>query len=410
MSTNTLGAANGYLQRLLLSFAIPAYRWLWLNSVFGSMRVITIFVARGWLVLTLTDSPFWVGAAPALRGVAQILVGSFAGVMLDRVNRRTALLIVEVGNSLIAAGLGWLILSGQIKMWHILVAAVLEGLLISVRWPAINIMIVNVVGRERMLNASAAQMLGFNLGNVLSSAIAGLIIASSGIEDAYFFGAACGLIAAFSVCFVKGEFRPEVVQEPIIRALREGIAYIGQHRILLWLIVLGFLMSLLGWANLTMLPVMARDVLGQDASGLGFLTGAGALGSLISTLLIAGLGDYKNKMRLVLWSGVATAIAIVLFAASSWFPLSLLLSAVMQAVLMAFEVSLTASVLLLTADKMQGRVQGIYTQVFGFTWVGGVVLGSIAEFLGAPIAIALGGLCIGGVVAFVWRPLQRMDM
>lgn len=410
MIHTTSAVETGYLQRFLLSFAIPAYRWLWFNSVFGSMRLITVFVARGWLVLTLTDSPFWVGAAPALRGLTQILVGSFAGVMLDRVNRRSALLLVEVGNSFVALGLGWLILTGQIELWHILAAAVLEGLLISVRWPAINTMIINVVGRERMLNASAAQMLGFNLGNVLSSAIAGLIVAAYGVEDAYFFAAACGVIAAICVWFVRGEFRPQSVHEPVMHALQEGFSYIRQNRTLVWLILLGFLMSLLGWANLTMLPVMARDVLGQDASGLGFLTGAGALGSLISTALIAGLGDYKEKTRLVLWSGTATAISIVIFALSTWFPLSLILSGVMQAALMAFEVSLTASVLLITTDAMQGRVQGIYTQVFGFTWVGGVVLGSIAEFAGAPIAIALGGICIGIVITLVWRPLQRMGI
>ena len=402
-------STSSYIRRLLLSLSIPSYRWLWFNSVFGSMRLITVFVARGWLVLTLTDSPFWVGAAPALRGLVQIAVGSFAGVLLDRVNRRRALLWVEVGNSVIAICIGFLVLSGRIELWHILVAAVLEGLLISVRWPAINTLIVDVVDKERLLNASAAQMLGFNLGNVVASAIAGLIIVGYGIEDAYFFAALCGLVSAYCVLFVRGNFQAKANQEAVFSAMRGGLTYIREHPILLWLIILGFLMSFLGWSNLTMLPVMARDVLGRNADGLGFLTGVGALGSLISTTIIAGLGNYQNRARLVLFSGLATAVGIVLFALSTWFPLSLLLAALMQAALMAFEVSLTASVLTVTSDEMQGRVQGIYTQVFGFTWVGGVLLGSIAEIYGAPLAIGLGGFAIGVVVMLVWRPLQRMN-
>ena len=402
---------SGYFQRLFSSFNNPAYRWLWLNSVFGSMRLITVFVARGWLVLTLTDSPFWVGAAPAVRGVTQILVGSFAGVMLDRVNRKTALALVEVGNSVIAFTVGMLVLTGRIELWHVLVAAIFEGLLIAVRWPAINTMIVTVVDKDQVLNASAAQMLGFNLGNVVASAVAGLIVAAFGVEYGYFFSAAMGLVACLAVLFVMGDFRPKTQTfEPVLSALSEGIQYIRQKPVLMWMIVLGFLMSLLGWSNLTMMPVMARDVLQGDASSLGYLTGAGALGSLLSTAFIAGLGDHKNKTRLVLVAGSLTALGIVLFSLSRIFWLSLVLAALMQAALMAFEVSLTASVLLLTSDKMQGRVQGIYTQVFGFTWIGGVVLGSIAEYFGAPAAIAFGGVAIGLVIVLVWRPFQKISL
>ncbi|MGB1249936.1 MAG: MFS transporter [Candidatus Promineifilaceae bacterium] len=398
-----------FRHQLFSSLSIPAYRWLWLNAITGSVRLITIFVARGWLVLTLTDSPFWVGAAPAMRGLTQILIGSFVGVMLDRVNRKTALLISETGSSLSAFAIGALVLTGQIELWHVFVASVVEGLFISIRWPAINTMIVDVVDKDQVLNASAAQMLGFNVGNVGASFMAGAIVATFGVEYGYFFAGAFGLVAALCVLFVKGDFRPKTtLTTPIIQSLHEGITYIRSSRTLTWLILLGFLMSLLGWSNLTMFPVMARDVLGQEANGFGTLTGFGAIGSLISTAAIAGLGDYKNKMRLVLTAGAATAIGILAFSLSRSFELSLLLAALMQGALMAFEVSLTASVLLMTADKMQGRVQGIYTQVFGFTWVGGVVLGGIAEFTGVSIAIAIGGLTIGLVLALLRRPLLAL--
>lgn len=401
-------APQTYLQRLLQSLSIPAYRWLWFNSLFGTMRLITVFVARGWLVLTLTDSPFWVGAAPAMRGITQIALGLFAGVLLDRINRRTALLVAEVGTSVVAFSVGFLVLTEQITLWHILVASVIEGAFMSVRWPAINTMLFQAVGPKRVLNASAAQMLGFNLGNVIASGAAGVIIAAYGVDMGYFFAAACGLVAAVCVLFIRGEFRPQTaVQEEIFESIRGGLVYIRDNRSLMLLIVLALLMSLLGWSSLSMLPVMARDVLSVDASGLGFLTAAGAIGSLISTAVIAGLGDHQNKTRLVLYSGVATTVGILLFALSSWYSLSLVLIALMQAALMSFEVTITASVILLTAEHMQGRVQGLYTQVFGFTWVGGVLLGSIATVASAPIAIFVGGIAIGIAVLAFWRPLKR---
>jgi MFS family permease len=155
---------------------------------------------------------------------------------------------------------------------------------------------------------------------------------------------------------------------------------------------------------------MARDVLGVGADGFGYLTAAGATGSLLTTLIIASLGNYGDKVRLVKFAGMGTATGILLFAFNPIYSLALVLVALMQGALMAFEVSLTASVMLLTADKMQGRVQGIYTQVFGFTWVGGVVLGSIATFTSTPIAIALGGATIGAVILLLWRPMNQIKI
>ena len=396
--------------QLTQSLAIPAYRWLWFNSILGSMRLIAIFVARGWLVLTLTDSPFWVGAVPALRGIMQILLGAFIGVLLDRVNRKWAMLIAEVGSSLTAVCIGILILFGQIELWHLMVATLFEGAFIAIRWPAINTLILQVVGQKRVLNASAAQMLGFNLGNVVASALTGWIIVQFGMAFGYFFAAFTGLLAGGCLLFMRGDFRPQAVNhEPVVEAIKEGLGYIRSKPALVGLIGLGFLMSLLGWSNLTMMPVLARDYLNVGADGLGFLTAAGAIGSLVSTLVIASLGDYGDKIKLVKFAGLATTIGILFFSASRIYGLSLVLAALMQGALMAFEVSLTASVILLTADHMQGRVQGIYTQVFGFTWIGGLVLGTLATFLGAPLAIAIGGLLIGLAILLLWRPMDKIQ-
>lgn len=399
-----------YIQRLLISFAIPAYRWLWFNSVFGTMRLITIFVVRGWLVLTITDSPFWVGAAPAMRGLTQIALGSFAGVLLDRINRKVALIVAEIGTSFVAVSVAMLVFSEQIALWHILVASVFEGAFMAIRWPAINTIMMQTVGPERVLNASASHMLGFNLGNVIASAIAGLIVDAYGIGSGYLFAAACGLVASGCILFVSGEFKPKEAQESVIKSISEGFSYINQNRVLLSLIVLAFLMSLLGWSNLSMLPVIARDVLFVEASGLGFLTAAGAVGSLVSTAVIAGLGDFKNKSQLIITAGIGTTVGILLFSLSSNFALSLFLIMLMQGALMAFEVTITATVLLVTDEKMQGRVQGIYTQVFGFTWVGGILLGAIAEISNAPLAIAIGGLSIGLAILLIRGKIQQTSL
>lgn len=399
-----------YLQRLLESFAIPSYRWLWGNSLLGTTRLIVVFVVRGWLVLEMTGSPFWVGLAPALRGITQISLGAFSGVLLDRFNRKYLLLLSEIGNSLVALLIGILVFTDLIELWHILAASVVEGVFISFRWPAINTILYDTVGPDRVLNASATHLQGFNLGSMIAPAVAGILIETYGISSGYFFATIYGLIGSVCVYFIQGEFRPkEKTGESLKKSLHSGLLYAWTNRPLRLILTLSFTMSLLGWSHISMMPIMARDVLGVNATGLGFLTTAGGIGAIITTSIVAGLGNHRDKIRLAMFSATATAILIVLFSLSKQYTLSLLLKAVLQGSLMSFEATISAIVLLLTSDRMQGRVQGIYALIFGFTWLGGVVLGGIATISSAPIAIGLGGIIIGLVTILYWKPIQSNE-
>lgn len=405
-----IGTKETYRQRLLVSLSIPAYRWLWISSIFGTMKLIIVFVARGWLILEMTDSPFWVGMAPALRGLMQIALGAFSGVLLDRVNRRLLLMVAELSNSLIALGIGLLVLTGRIELWHIMVASLIEGAFSSVRWPAINTMLYETVGPSRVLNASAAQFLGFNLGNIIASAVAGLVIEAFGIGSGYLLAAALGLIGSSFVWFVRGQFRPKISRESFKESLRGGLDYIWSNRPLRHLLTLSFLLSLLAWSHISLMPVMARDVLGVDASGLGFLSMAGGIGAFVATSILAGLKGNHNKLHLVMYLAALTTVMLILFAITPWFTLSLLTKGILQGSLMSFEATLSAVILLLTSELMQGRVQGIYSLIFGFTWVGGIVLGGIATISSAPLAIVLGGIAIGLVTITLWRPIRGIQL
>lgn len=361
-------------------------------------------------MLLLTDSPFWVGAAAAVRGGTQILLGAFVGVLLDRVNRRLMLFAVELGTAVTALSIGLLIYFDQIALWHILLASFFEGVFVSVRWPALNTIVLGVVGPKRLLNASAGQFLGFSIGNIVASALAGTVIDAYGIAIAYFCATVFGLFGASCVLFVRESYQPEPSREPFVQALQSGLRYIRNHAGLMQLVAVSFIMSFFGWAHISMMPVMARDVLGLDATGLGYLTAAGAIGALISTLVIAGLGDYKGKMRIVVGMGLLTAVMLIVFALSRNFGLSLAFKGLIHVGLMAFETSVMTMVLLLTSDAMQGRVQGIYTLVFGFTWLGGLGMGSVAELSSAPLAIGLGGGVILLVLLWLKRPLLALEM
>ena len=410
-AAGTLAEQLPYFKRVVQSFAIPAYRSLWFNSLFGSMRLMVVFLARGWLVLELTDSPFWVGFAPALRGFTQIFLGAFSGVLLDRFDRRKLLVLAESFPTLIAFIIGLLLLFKRIELWHIMAASAMEGVFMSIRWPAINTLVLETAGTRRILNAAAGIMLGFTVGSIVATVSAGLIIARVGIGSAYLLAVACGLIAIISAIRLRGNYQPkETEQEPVMRSLRRGIQYTWSVPGLRWIMALVFMMSFMGWSHVTMIPVMARDVLDVDAAGLGFLSAAGSAGAFVATLLIAGLKKDIHKTRMALILAVITAILLVSFAFSRWYLVSLGLKFVLWGTMFGFEATLAAVVLLITSERMQGRVQGVYSLLFGFTWLGGILMGSIAEFYGAPMAIAIGGIALGTATLLIWRPLQRLDI
>lgn len=246
-------------------------------------------------------------------------------------------------------------------------------------------MLYETVGPHRVLNASATHILGFNMGNIIASAIAGILIETYGIGSGYLFAAGCGLISGVCVWFVRGEFQPkDMIPESFKKSLQSGLQYIWRSCSLRWVQALSFTMSLMGWSHISMMPEMARDVLGVDVTGLGFLTTAGGIGAFIATSIIAGLSKYQKKNRLALFCVGVTAVIHILFALSPWYSLSLVLKAILEGSFMSFEATLSAVVLLLTSDRMQGRIQGIYGLIFGFTWLGGVIMGSVATLSSVP--------------------------
>lgn len=391
--------------RLFLAFESPQYRWLWGNIAFASMGLSTRMLVQGWLVLTLTDSPFWVGLVAGIQGLAVVAFGAFGGVLVDRLDRRKVLMTAQVSSGTVELVVGLLVLTERIALWHILVAASLQGLLQAVYVPAANTLVYHTVGPHRLLNAMAARMLAFNLSRIVGSVIAGALISALGIASCYFFVAGSMYAAPVLLLLIGGTYQSPTRPEPFWRAAVQGIRYAWASGSLRTLLLMSFLMEMFGFSHYVMLPVMARDVLEVGASGLGFLAAASGVGAMISTVVVAGLGDFRNKGHLLAASAAGAGLFLVLFALSPWYPVSLGLVAVMGALLMAYDAIMGTLLQLVSSEAVRGRVMGLYGLTFGFTPVGGFISGSIATVLGAPAAIGLGG---GVILAYALLASGRL--
>lgn len=393
--------------RLFAAIANRNYRWYWLCAGFSSMGMTIGMITQGWLVLEITNSPFWVGFVAGLMGMGHVGFGLIGGVVVDRWDKRKVLIAVQVLSGLVAMAVALLIFADRLELWHMGVSAVLQGVLMAVRLPSGNSMVYLMVGRKVILNALASQHIALNLSRIVGSVVAGTSIESLGVQYAYLFMAFSAWLGGLMVFMVRGNYTSIGVVEPFWRSAMEGLRYAWSSAPIRSLLLMSVLMEMFGFSFLVMLPVMARDVLGVGATGLGYLSATNAVGATASTVIVAGLGDFKNKQALLMFTAMGAGISILLFALSPWFAVSLALSALVGATLMSYDATMGTMLQLLTTDAVRGRVLGLYGLTFGFTPLGGFIEGIIASIYSAPLAVGLGGAVIMGYMIGMRRFLGR---
>ena len=281
--------------RLFAAMANRNYRWYWMCAGFSSMGMTIGMLTQGWLVLEITDDPFWVGLVAMLMGMGHVGFGLIGGVVVERWDKRKVLIAVQALTGLVAMAVSLLIFADRLELWHLAVAAVLQGILMSVRLPSGNSMVYLMVGRKVILNALASQHIALNLSRIVGSVVAGTSIESLGVEYAYLFMAFSAWLGGLMVVMVRGDYRSLGNVEPFWRSAMEGLRYAWSSAPIRSLLLMSVLMEMLGFSFLVMLPVMARDVLGVGPTGLGYLSAANAVGATVSTIIVAGLGRFQEQ-------------------------------------------------------------------------------------------------------------------
>ena len=397
---------------MLLILRNPRFRLLWGSGAVGGFAATMFLMAHGWLVLKLTDSPFWVGAAAGMGGLGLMLFSTLGGVVADRTSRRNLVVGGGLAQAGLALGVAALIFLDRVEPWQVLAVALLVGVVDALRLPAFMALTADVVGRGMLLKANAAHFAALGAAGILSPLVAGTLVSLWGIEwvyvtmgGAYLVGSAVLLAMPDPSRVPKDE---AVTREAPWRSMKEGVAYVFSTPAVRGLILMELVAEVFGWAHIWMLPVMARDVLEVGASGLGYLMSASFAGLLVTTLIISSVGESKNKGRAAVIGYAGFGLFLVLFAASRHFPLSLVLIALAYGLEAVYEATLHTLVQTIVPDQMRGRVISFQTTSWGLTGVSGFHTGAIASRLGAPVAIAIGG----GVVVLnalrLWPSIGRL--
>ena len=368
------------------------FRLLWSSSVVNFVGLIFYFTVHGWLALEVTDSEFWVGATYGMNGLSLVLFSAVAGVLVDRLNRKTLILIALVCQASTAAAIAALIFTEQIQLWHILVVSFLDGTVMSFKVPSRSAFVLDVVGRRNLLKATAAVNAGATGVGIVVPPLAGMIIESHGIGWAYVAMSSAFVVSALILLFLRGVRRVERKSKPSpVQDFRDGVKYIFATPAVRLLFLLLLSAEILGWAHESMMPVMAGKVLNAGPTGLGYLLSAGSAGALLASLVLSGIGDIRRKGVALIVGYIVFGAFLVMFALSEWLLLSLVLIAIAYASATLYETVLETLLQTTVPDEMRGRVLSFQMFTWGVTGVSGFYTGAIAALLGAPLAIAVGG-------------------
>ena len=364
-------------------------------------------IGEGWLVLTLTNSPFYVGLTSALSSLGVLVFSLYAGVLADRTDKRRVVVMMQVAFMLEAFAVSALVWTGVVQVWHVLALATMLGIASAFDIPTRQAFLVDMVGKEHLMNAIALNSSLFNAARVVGPAIAGVLIGIVGVAWCYFFNGLSYIAVIASLLMLRLPRYQRVEQTTSTwTGFREVLTYLGANRPMRALMLLISVLSVFGFPYISMMPVFARNVLHRGAGGYGALTASIGIGAVIGALGVALLSQrIKSRGRLMFAGGTAFGILLTLFATSRSFTLSLVLLPLAGCAMIVNNAITNTLLQTSVPDHLRGRIMGFYSFVFvGMAPFGAFLMGVIAEHWSAPVAVGLGGMIVTLAVMFTaWR-------
>ena len=375
----------------LSAMAEPEYRRLWLSATANGFALNLWFLTAAWQVLLLTDSQFQVGLVGGLASAPSVALSLLGGALTDRLDRRRILLAslgVFGSVALVSGALGS---AGSLEAWHLLLAATVIGVADAFSSPAWHTVVVDLIGKRRLLAANALGQIGEFSGEVIAPLLAGVLIAAAGPAPVFY--AAAGVLAA-AVLFMAGvrlprtprETRQDSSSERLVGEIRDGLAYSLRTPPLPALLAVSA-SSIFAGAIFPLIPVYARDELAVGAGGFGVLAASLAAGMMCGALLMAAIGEVARRGRTILLARALWFGAMAGFAVSDHYLLSIALLFVMGAGGAVANNLVQTWVLTLADDRMRGRVTSIFRITDSFEPLGFVVGGALASGIGNQTAL-----------------------
>jgi len=386
------------------------YRRYWMSSIASYAAMQMQIVVRGWLVYELTGSALALGLVSFGVGVPLLVLAPFGGALADRVDKRRLLIVSQILAGVVTLVTAILVATGAIVLWHLVVASVVSGIILSFNLPSRQAVIPELVEESQIMNAVALGSGAMNLNRVVAPAVGGVLVGVMGIEGVYFIIVAIYAVASALLFLVPPLQKPEPeLRTTVFGSIGEGLQYVRRSPVLGHLLLMAMVPIAFGMPYQMLMPIFAADVLDVGPSGLGYLMGAAGIGALVGSIVIASLSDFRHKGQLLLGAAALFGVFLILFAQSSMFYLSLFLLLGVGMASSSYMAANSTLLLMNTEAGIRGRVMSLYMMTIGLYPVAVLPTAAIAESVGVPLAVSIGGaiLVLFTLAIAVLRPTLR---
>ncbi|HET7039693.1 MAG TPA: MFS transporter [Gemmatimonadales bacterium] len=359
-------------------------------------------VAQSWLVLDLTGSAFYVGLVESIGTLPVLLFSLYAGAVADRVSRHRMVMTTQIGAMVVALAFAAVSFAGWQSITLVIILAALLGVAQAFDIPARQSFFTELVGREDLPSAIALNASAFNATRLVGPAAAGLLIGAVGVAACFLFNGVSYLAVLLALTVMRGTPGRRAVGPPASAwaNIREGLRYVGSERRVRTLLLNVAAMSIFGLPTLTLLPVVARQVLGLGAQAYGWMMSAVGGGALVGALAVATFAPRIPKGRVVGLAAIVFGLSVVGVGLAGSLPAVLALLVVMGAAMITTTALTNTLLQLLAPDWLRGRVISVYTFAFvGMAPFGALLGGTVAEGFGTGAALVAGGRAATAVAA-----------
>src|SRR3984885_5197025 len=360
-------------------------------------------VAQAWLVYRMTGSSLLLGVVSFAGQIPVFPLAPLAGMVADRMDRRKVGIARQTGSMVLALVLAVLTLTKRVDVWEVVVLAALMGVVNSFDIPARQSFLVEMVGREDLMNAIALNSSMFNGARIIGPAIAGILVASIGEGWCFFANGVSYIAVIVGLLMMRVPHRHvERKGESALEHIAEGFRYARQTGPIRALLLLLGLVSLVAMPYTVLMPIFAAQILHGNARTLGVLGAATGVGALCGALTLASRTKVHDLGRWVAIACGASGAALIGFALSRWYILSVIMLVPVGFAMMTQMGACNTLVQAMVPDRLRGRIMAVYAMMFmGMAPLGALLSGAVADHIGAQWTVALGGaLTFAGAIVF----------
>ena len=379
------------------AFYYLPYRKYWIGSFVAVFGERFRFIASGWLVVQLTNSPAWLGIIALAQALPTIILSMPAGAIADKYDSKK---LVYISNLVIACAhliIAILTILNLVELWMLIVWSSFVGSVFALSAGGQNVLLPKLITKKAMTSAIAYTSGIWQTSRVVGPAAAGVAVAIIGpgyslllTSIGYFIAG----IAIFSIVVnTSSEFRDKSSSN-IFKEILEGAEYVFHNKVFLGLILISFCSSTFGTSYMILLPIFASDVLNVGAQGFGAMEAAAGIGAIIGTILVIKIGPTKKIGQTILLCSVLFGLALTAFSFTTaiiFSMLSLMIAGMFQSIYLNFSMTI---IQLMVPDELRGRVMSIYTTTYFLISIGGFLSGMLAAATSVPLTIMIFSLTV----------------